>query len=364
MKKTILYDTHIALGAKMAPFGGYIMPIQYEGIVKEHFAARNAAALFDTCHMGEFEINGDKAVADLENILSCNVLKIKTGQCKYGFICNHEGGVIDDQVIYRMSDTSFFMVVNASTQDSDFAWLSDHCSKSTILKNCSEETAKIDIQGPHSVKIVQRLLKNPVTGLAYYTFMHNFYNNAKVLISRTGYTGEIGFELYLDADNAKKFWNECMELGAKPAGLGARDTLRLEMGLPLYGHELGQNRNAAESYFTRAIATDKNFIGSGAINNPANIRQALCGILLPDRRAARNGDKIFDVSNVEIGIVTSGSFAPSIERAAAIGYIQKEVRITGTSVIIRTGRHELNGVITDLPFYKNATARKKIIDFI
>jgi aminomethyltransferase len=364
MKKTIFYDTHLALGAKMAPFGGFDMPIQYDGIVKEHFYTRREAALFDTCHMGEFRIEGKNACADLDHILSCKVSSLKPGQCKYGFICNPSGGVIDDQLIYRLSDDAFFMVVNASTQDNDFNWIASNVSSGTKIINLSDETAKIDIQGPLCAKIVQKLLKNPIDGLAYYGFMHNDFMGKELLISRTGYTGEIGFEIYCDETRALKFWNDCMELGAKPAGLGARDTLRLEMGYPLYGHELDDKRNAAESGFSRAIASDKEFIGSKTVCDAANVKYALSGILLEDRRAARNNDAVLDMNNQEIGIVTSGSFSPSLGISVALAYIRKDACKTGDKTLVRTERHVLPGSMCEMPFYKIATARKKLSEFL
>jgi aminomethyltransferase len=348
----------------MAPFGGYDMPIQYEGIVKEHFYTRQNASLFDTCHMGEFRIEGKNACADLDRILSCKVSSIKPGQCKYGFICNPQGGVIDDQLIYRFSDETFFMVVNASTQDNDFNWITSNISTNTKLINLSAETAKIDIQGPKSAKIVQKLLEKPIAALTYYSFMHNAYMGKELLISRTGYTGEIGFEVYCDEARALKFWNDCMELGAKPAGLGARDTLRLEMGYPLYGHELGEASNAAESGFTRAIANDKEFIGSKTVCDVSNIGRMLSGILLDDRRAARNNDVIVDANDNEIGLITSGSFSPSLGQAVALAYIRKDLCRDDIRVYVRTERHKLTGLISSTPFYKQATARKKLSDFL
>ena len=364
MKKTIFFDTHVALKAQMAPFGGYTMPIRYEGIIKEHLATRSGAALFDTCHMGEFRIEGTTSCPDLESILSCDVSSLRTGRCRYGFICNPEGGVIDDQIVYRLGDNAFFMVVNASTRENDFAWIRDHISKTTKLADVSEETAKIDIQGPGSVKIVQRLFERPIGDMLYYSFLHNFYKGKKLLLSRTGYTGEIGFEVFGGTESVLAIWNEAMDLGARPVGLGARDTLRLEMGFPLYGHELDEKHNAAESGFVRAIARDKRFIGSEFVQNPRKSTWLLSGILLDDRRAARAGDRISDMHKNGIGTVTSGSFAPSVERAVAMGYIHKEYNRIGETVIITSDKYELTGKIAQLPFYKNGTARKNLGDFL
>jgi aminomethyltransferase len=364
MKKTFLYDTHVSLGAKMAPFGGFEMPIQYEGIFAEHFATRKAATVFDTCHMGEFLIKGDSATKDLEKILSCDIASMTTGQCKYGFICNENGGVIDDQITYKMGENDYFMVVNASTQDNDFDWIKKNSSPETSLKNISSETGKIDIQGPLSAKIVNTLIGKPINDLKYYTWMHTTYNGKTVIISRTGYTGEIGFEIYLDQADTIKFWNQCLELGAKPAGLGCRDTLRLEMGYPLYGHELDENRNANEAGFSKAVSTTKTFIGSPSITKQYEGAKVLCGLALEGRRATRNGDAICDANGVAIGIVTSGSYSPSLEIAIAMGYVSKPLSTLGNTVHINTGKVILKAQIAALPFYKQATARKKLAEYL
>jgi len=173
LKKTILYDSHVALGARMAEFGGYIMPIQYSGIMAEHKATRTSATIFDTCHMGEFRISGRNAVSDLETILSCPVAPVRTGQCRYGFICNENGGVIDDQIVYRMAENEFFMVVNAATEEGDFEWLRSHLSTATKIETLSAQTAKLDLQGPASVKIMRKLMAAPIDGMKYYTWAKN-----------------------------------------------------------------------------------------------------------------------------------------------------------------------------------------------
>ncbi|MBN2036107.1 MAG: glycine cleavage system aminomethyltransferase GcvT [Chitinispirillaceae bacterium] len=364
MKKTLLYETHVALGARMAPFGGYLMPIQYSGIINEHKAAREKAAIFDTCHMGEFRISGGRAVADLEAVLSCPVAGVKVGSCRYGFICNETGGVIDDQIFYRMDDTEFFMVVNAATTETDFEWIGAHLSSGTQLANLSGETAKIDLQGPESARIMQRLMEHPIGNMKYYSWAKNRYKGDEVLISRTGYTGEIGFEIYTSHDRAKAFWNECIELGALPAGLGARDTLRLEMGYPLYGHELDEHTNAAASGLSRAIDGHKKFIGSDVVLDASQKKRLLCGIQLSGRRAARHGDTVTDTAGNAIGKVTSGSFSPTLSRALALGYIALDFSEAGTPVAIKTQRDELPGEITALPFYKNATGRADLSDFL
>lgn len=364
MKRTFLYDSHISRGAAMAPFGGFEMPIRYEGILAEHFAARKAAAIFDTCHMGEFSITGPAAAADLDKIVSCPVASMKTGQCRYGFICNRQGGVLDDQIVYRLGETEFFMVVNASTQDADFKWIKLNISSETSLKNLSSETGKVDLQGPLSPKIINKLLERPIDDLSYYRWMHNEYKGQTILVSRTGYTGEIGFEIYLDERHTVSFWDDCIALGAQPAGLGARDTLRLEMGFPLYGHELDETRNAAESGFKRALGPHKEFIGSPVVLDSRNVHHLLCGIKLDGRRTARTGDVIRSTSGKTTGVITSGSFSPSLECAIAMGYIVTHDGVTGNKVIVAAERSDLTGIVVEMPFYKSATARQALSAFL
>jgi aminomethyltransferase len=363
-KKTIFHDVHVSLGAKMAPFGGYIMPIQYEGIIKEHQAARNDAVIFDTCHMGEFMVTGGTACADIEALVTCDVAGLEPGQCRYGLMCNEAGGVIDDLLVYRLVPEEFMIVVNAGTKDHDFEWIKSHISAKTSLVNLSYMTAKMDLQGPRSPRIMQKLMSEPISGMRYYHSGRNSYKRHKVLISRTGYTGEIGFEIYCDHATALEFWSDCLELGAAPAGLGARDTLRLEMAMPLYGHELDEKRNAAESGFAKAISRNKRFTGSGIVLDEARTKFRLVGIEMAGRRAARNGDKIADGSGVEMGIVTSGSFAPSLEKAVALGYVRKEASGVGTKVSVSSARQSIEGVVVATPFYRNGTARKPITAFL
>lgn len=359
-KQTVLYETHLSSGAKMAPFGGFLMPIQYEGIIKEHTTTREAVSIFDTCHMGEIRISGEHALQDLENLLTCAVGTMKIGQCRYGFLCNENGGVLDDQIVYRISESKFLMIVNAGTLENDYQWVCDHVSKDTHVTNVSDVTAKIDIQGPDSPPITNKILDQKIDDLKYYFFKYAYYKDTKVLVSRTGYTGEMGFEIYCPTDVAVSLWNDCLELGAKPAGLGCRDTLRLEMGFPLYGHELDLKRNPAEAGFKFAISSKKKFIGSEAILNPEHVQSRMVGMTVEGKRSARKDNPILSNDNKEIGIVTSGSFAPSLGHAIAMGYVQKEYAEPGTEINIDLGKQTVKATITELPFYKNATGRDEI----
>lgn len=363
-RTTVLYDSHTALGAKMTPFGGFLMPLHYEGIIKEHHAVRERSGVFDTCHMGEFLVSGPNAVTDLEKLLSCPVATMETGQCRYGFICNEKGGAVDDQVLYRLGDRKFMMVVNAGTQDGDYEWLTAHVSTGTTLENASEATAKIDLQGPSSPAIMAKLAEEPIEGMKFYRWRHNRYHGREILTSRTGYTGEIGFEIYCDTDLAPAFWSDCLELGATAAGLGARDTLRLEMGMPLFGHELDARRNPAETGMSRAISPDKQFIGADTVLDPTRRPELLVGIALSGRRAARAGDTVKDNTGDTMGVVTSGSFSPTLGRGIALAYVDKGRAAAGTLVSVDTGRRELAGSIVELPFYRGATGRKSLAAFL
>ncbi len=369
-KRTPLFDTHLALGARMAPFGGFTMPIQYTGIFKEHEATRTSATLFDTCHMGEFHLKGPTVIDDLETLLTCPVADLQQGQCRYGLLCNAAGGVIDDLLVYRIAQTEFMLVVNAGTQDGDADWIQRHIAPATQFENRSATTAKIDLQGPASPAIMNAMVEGGVMDLRFYRFKPSTYLGEPALVSRTGYTGEVGFEIYLSPEMAAAFWNDAMQRGATCAGLGARDTLRLEMGMPLYGHELTTTRNAADANFPRATASDKPFIGHNVIRDPNRQRDVLVGIRLDGRRAAREGDAILapnvhqaEGTETPLGTVTSGSFAPSLGAAVAVGYIPRNHASAGSKLMLQTTRKTLKGTIVNMPFYDSGTARKPLDTF-
>jgi aminomethyltransferase len=360
MKKTILHNLLVSMGARMGPYAGFDMPVQYEGVLREHRAAREHAAIFATCHMGELRARGPGAAADLERVLTCDVADIPAGACRYGLICNEEGGVIDDQIIYRIAESEFMLVVNAATGASDFEWVKSRISGNTKLENISKITSKIYLQGPASPKIAASLMKLPIDGLKFFRFMKNFYGDREVIISRTGYTGEIGFEIYCPVEIARELWSACIDRGAVPAGLGARDLLRLEMGLPLYGNELSADRNAAQSGCDYAISREKEFIGSARVFDEAAAGQLLRGIVIDGRRSAHEGDPVLNRRGTWIGEVTSGCFSPMLENAVALAYIEKDYAEFDAAVTVSSGNAELFGRIVRLPFYKNGTARADI----
>ncbi len=358
--KTHLYNTHLSLNAKIAPFGDWDMPIQYSGIISEHLHTRKSAGIFDICHMGEFIIKGSKALADIEKLNSANIANLKIGRCKYGFLLNENGGVIDDLITYKLDENKFMLVVNSATTNSDYDWIKSHLSPTTILENISEKTGKIDLQGPLSRKILQKLVPNDLSNLKYFGFINTSINHCKIIISRTGYTGELGYEIYCQADDAEKLWNLFLENEkVLPIGLGARDTLRLEVGLPLYGHELGISRTPIAANLSFAINIKKDFIGKNDVLNDIEngSNEKLVGLKLETRQSCRPGQEILFNEEV-IGKVTSGSFAPSLGFSIAFAYIKNHENIgIGTNVKINTGRKTLLAEICETPFYKDGTAR-------
>lgn len=362
-RKTALYERHKKLDARMTSFGGFWMPAQYGGILSEHLAARSAAGVFDTCHMGEFRLAGRGALAALELLVSCDLASVSPGQCRYGLMCNPGGGVIDDLVVYRLSEREFMVVVNAATLKGDYEWIAAHLPDDCEVSDISEETAKIDLQGPKSPRIVQKIMDRQIDGLKYYEFGKNSFNGRPVLLSRTGYTGEVGFEAYGDPETVCLLWDLFLEEGAVPCGLGARNTLRLEMGYPLYGHEWSSSRNAAQSGMKRHISEAKRFIGCEALRNGRDPEERLVCMAIEGRRAARDGCRILSDNGRTIGSVTSGSFAPSLGHAIAMGYVESSYSKAGTGIVAETPE-KLKGHLTAPPFYRGGTARDPIEKFL
>jgi len=352
LRTTPLADEHRRLGARMGPFAGFLMPMQYAGIVAEHEAVRTRAAVFDTCHMGQLLVRGPTALADLEMLVTCDLAALAPGQCRYGLLCNADGGVLDDLVVYRLAAQEFLLVVNAANQAADFAWLRRHIAGSTLVEDRSPTTAKIDLQGPWAPRIARTLVTAALYELRYYHFTETRYGEHAVLLSRTGYTGEIGYEVYGPPAAIRAFWRDCLAAGAVPAGLGARDTLRLEMGMPLYGHELTADRNAAEAGPVRALAPHKPFIGAAAVRDPARIRARLTGLVLEDRRAARQGDAVYAAEGRQVGTVTSGSYCPWLEKSLAMGYVPPAWAAIGTRLQLDVRGTALAADVVPLPFYK------------
>lgn len=359
--KTPLFDVHVALGARMAPFGGWDMPIQYEGILAEHQHTRSVCGLFDICHMGEFELSGPTAEADLERLLTQSVKSIAIGQCKYGFLLNDKGGVIDDLTCYRLAADQFMLVVNAGTRAGDAEWIANRVSPATRFQDISAWTGKLDIQGPQSRACLEEALGAPIPDLKYFHFTRMTLFGQNCLLSRTGYTGEWGYELYMPIEATRMFWDKCLAAGRmKPVGLGARDTLRLEVGYPLYGHELNERLTPVAAFGKNFIETGKDFIGrSGVmIDLEKGTPRVLAGLTLGSKRAAR-ADDVIVAGGKTVGVVTSGSLAPSLGVAVALAYLDRDQAQPGHVVEVEVKGSRLPATVTPLPFYKQGTARKK-----
>ena len=353
---TPLFEKHEALGAKIVDFAGFAMPVQYEGIIAEHKHTRESACIFDISHMGEFKIKGPKALAGLSKVMTQDLEALAPGRCRYGYMLNPEGGIIDDLIVYCLADDEYMLVVNAARRERDFQWLKEHVDHDTFFEDISEYTAKIDLQGPESLDVLTDVLGGSWSFLKYFAFKMTEFEGDPLIVSRTGYTGELGFELYLRRERATWLWDALLEHPrVKPAGLGARDTLRLEVGLPLYGQDLDEEHTPAESGGEFFLKSKADYVGK---DKAGEVRERLIPLELTGRRSARHNDSVM-VDGRTVGRVTSGSFGPSLGHAVALAYVD-EKDATGERFIIKSGKNELEARRTELPFYKNGTARMKL----
>lgn len=361
MKRTPLYAAHCNRNARIGPFAGWEMPIQYTGIVPEHIHTRMHASIFDTCHMGEFEFRGPDAEEDLETLATQSVASMRDGQCRYGFLLNEQGGVLDDITVFRRNSEHFFMVVNAGTLPADAAWIREHLSSGTRFTDLSPGRAKLDIQGPRSREFMEEVTGDRLPDLGYFRFCDSSLCGVPCTLSRTGYTGEWGYEFYFSADSAARLWGEFLaNKGIRPAGLGARDTLRLEVGYPLYGHELNAEGTPVGAFGGQFVDTTKSFIGRAAVMRELEqgpLRR-LCGLRLASKRAARDGDPVI-LDGENVGSVTSGSLAPSLQIAVALAFVDRAHAEPGTPLEVRVRGKLLPAKVVNLPFYKDGTARRR-----
>ncbi len=359
LKSTPLLEEHKKLGAQLGPFGGWLMPIQYGGIIAEHNWTRKNASLFDICHMGEFIILGTPQETGLERIVTINLKDMPQGRCRYGFMLNDKGGIIDDIVVYKIREDKFMMVVNAAKIDADESNLRKHLKDDKALENVSFGLGKLDLQGPLSCTIIESVLKQKASSLKYYTFASFDLLGEKNIISRTGYTGELGFELYLSNGKIKELWQILLrDERLKPAGLGARDTLRLEMAYPLNGQDIDDNITPFEAGLDKFIDYTKDFIGKEALlSQKKNDKcRKMVYFVADSRRAPRHNYRIYS-QGIDIGYVTSGTFSPSISCGIGMGYVNENL-INGQGIILKDQNVEISAKITDKPFYKQGTFNK------
>ncbi|MFA5878762.1 MAG: glycine cleavage system aminomethyltransferase GcvT [Candidatus Margulisiibacteriota bacterium] len=346
LKRTPLYEEHQKLNAKIVPFSGWELPIQYQGIIEETMYTRSKVSIFDTCHMGEFLFQGNAATSNLDYCFTIDLIKLPINKGKYGFILNDAGGVVDDVIVFRLAEDAYLIVVNAGTQDKDFELIKNSLKGDFIFKNLSVEFGKIDIQGPLAKEILLAV-KMPVLDLKYFGIVTINFAGFPGYISRTGYTGEIGYEVYLPNTGIVKFWQEILQQKfVKPAGLGARDILRLEKGYSLYGHELTESITPFEAQLEKFVALDKDFRGKTSLMNKPQEKIKIA-FEANSKRAPREGYKIF-VNNNVIGFVSSGTYSPFLEKGIGMGYI--DVLAQTNNLTVGNENLKIEVTVNDLPF--------------
>lgn len=353
--RTILFDSHVAQKARMVDFGGWDMPVQYDGVIAEHNRVRNDVGMFDTSHMNAVWIEGPGALEAVSHLFTQNLQTLTVGGCRYGFMLNEDAGILDDLIVYRMADDAFMPIVNAGTADSDYEWIKKQCEPfDCTVRNLREVQGKTDVQGPNAIAAVKRILGLDFSELKRFRWVRTDSPDGELIVSRTGYTGEDGIEIYAPPAAILSIWTKLLEGGVRPSGLGARDTLRLESGMPLYGHEFDTSKSPAEAGMMRYCTKEEDFIGKEALlKRDAALCCKLAPFVLEGRQTARNGQKVCDAEGVEIGIVTSGSFGPTVGRAIGYAYVKPDHADEGALFSIDNGRALLPAKVCKVPFTKN-----------
>jgi aminomethyltransferase len=361
LKRTAFYDIHTALGAKMVEFAGFAMPVHYPtGIVEEHKRVRTSVGVFDVSHMGEVELRGPDALACVQKVTVNDASKLTPGRVQYSAMCYDDGGIVDDLLVYCLEKDRYMLVVNAANIEKDVAWLKQNLSGNVVLENRSDDISLLAVQGPNSRATLQKLTTVNLSAIEYYHFTKGILAGVEMIISRTGYTGELGFELYFPSDVAtgKRVWDAVMEAGKEfgitPVGLGARDTLRLEMGFCLYGNDIDQTTNTLEAGLGWITKFDKgDFIGKAALlkAKAEGLKRKLVGFTLSDKAFPRHGYAIH-LNGSKIGEVTSGTFSPILDKGIGMGYISAQYAKPGSEVAVVIRGKEVPAIVTTLPFIK------------
>jgi aminomethyltransferase len=359
MKQTALYEIHKALGAKMVPFAGYEMPVQYEGVNAEHITVRNSVGVFDVSHMGEFLIEGPNALKLVQSVCSNDAAHLAIGQAQYSCLPNSNGGIVDDLIVYRLKELAFLLVVNASNIEKDWNWIQSKNSENVKMKNLSDDYSLLAIQGPAAVEAMQPLSSFDLSAIKFYHFKEgDFAGIDGVIISATGYTGSGGFEIYCKNKDVKHIWNSIFEagnsFGIKPIGLAARDTLRLEMGYCLYGNDIDDNTSPIEAGLGWITKFSKNFTNSDnlQIESKEGVKQKLIGFELLERGIPRKGYEIVGADGLTIGEVTSGTMSPSLGKGIGMGYVKTNYTAVGTPIGIKIRKNIVTAAVVKTPFYK------------
>ncbi len=359
IKRTPLFDKHVALGAKMVPFAGYEMPVQYTGVTDEHHCVRERCGVFDVSHMGEFFVTGEGALELLQYVTSNDVSKLTDGKVQYSCLPNGNGGIIDDLLVYRIAENNFMLVVNASNIDKDLAWIERHNSFGARIENKSDDYALLAVQGPKATEALKGLTDLDLENMKYYTFsIGTFAGVENVIVSATGYTGAGGFEIYHPAGEAEKIWDAVMEagqsVGMQAAGLGARDTLRLEMGFCLYGNDIDDSTSPIEAGLGWITKFTKDFIDRERLEaqKAEGTAHKLVAFEMIERGIPRKDYPIVDADGTVIGRVTSGTMSPSTGKAIGLGYVTKPFSAIGSQVYISIRNKNIQAAVVKLPFYK------------
>lgn len=359
LKKIALNDVHESLGAKMVPFAGYNMPVRYSSDMEEHNTVRNGVGIFDVSHMGEFMVKGPNALDLIQRITTNDASKLTPGKIQYSCFPNEEGGIVDDLLVYCMADNEYMLVVNASNIDKDWAWVNKHNTGGAELHNISDELSLFAVQGPKAVEALQSLTSVDLGSMAYYTFAKGgFAGVPDVILSATGYTGSGGFEIYVKNEDAGKVFNAIMEAGKaqgiKPIGLGARDTLRLEMGFCLYGNDIDDTTSPLEAGLGWITKFDKDFVNAENLKEQkaAGVSKKLVGFEMLEKAIPRAHYEIVNAEGEQIGEVTSGTMSPSLGKGIGLGYVQTEFSKPGTEVFVRVRNKDMKGQVVKLPFVK------------
>lgn len=355
--QTPLYEIHRRLGARFVPFAGWDMPVQYSGILDEHQAVRQHAGLFDVSHMGEVEIRGPRALEVTQELTVNDVTRLRDGQVQYSMLCLPSGGVIDDITVHRLDGARFLVCVNASNAQKDFEWMREQAAGRADVVDRSADFALLALQGPRAVEILSRCTKVDLGPIRSFWFVEGDVAGVPTIVSRTGYTGEDGFELYAPSGRAVTLWEALMAagepLGLRPAGLGARDTLRLERALPLYGHELDEETTPLEAGLDWVVKLDTRFIGRDALarQKDVGIKRRLVGVTLLEAGVPRQGYRLFHRDD-QIGAVTSGTLSPTLGKPIALGYVEVAHAEAGARFDVEIRRRRVAAEVVALPFYK------------
>lgn len=359
MKNTALTAVHEKLGAKMVPFAGYNMPVQYEGVIAEHNNVREHVGVFDVSHMGEFWVRGPQALDLIQKVSSNDASKLVPGKIQYSCLPNDKGGIVDDLLVYCEDEQNYLLVVNASNIEKDWEWIKSHNSFDCTMENRSDEISLLAVQGPKAAEALQSLTDIALSEMTYYTFQKGTFAGVEdVIVSATGYTGAGGFEIYFPNAAAEKIWEAVFAAGAdfniKPIGLAARDTLRLEMGFCLYGNDIDDTTSPLEAGLGWITKFTKDFINSEALQaqKEAGVEKKLVGFELVDRGIPRHDYAIVNAEGVEIGRVTSGTMSPSTGKAIGLGYVPKDLSSPGSEIYIQVRNKALKAEVVKLPFYK------------